>query len=67
MTIRVVLADDQEMVLHCASVMVIIVLLKVEFTWAMPDVMFLRSRRRTRPAASLAMLFHSLVSISSPP
>src|SRR5262245_6110200 len=43
------------MVLPCASVMVIIVLLKVELTCATPDTMFLRSRRRTRPAASLAI------------
>jgi hypothetical protein len=28
--------------------MVIIVLLKVELTWATPETMFLRSRRRTR-------------------
>src|SRR5690606_15322596 len=47
-------ADDQAMVLPCASVTVIIVLLKVELTWATPVEMFLRSRRRIRPA-SLAM------------
>jgi hypothetical protein len=41
-------ADDQAIVLPCASVMVIIVLLNVELTWATPDEMFLRSRRRTR-------------------
>src|ERR1700751_1276516 len=41
-------ADDQEIVLPCASVIVIIVLLKVELTCATPDAMFLRSRRRTR-------------------
>src|SRR5690606_35150331 len=52
-------ADDQAIVLPCASVMVIIVLLKVEFTWAVPDEMFLRSRRRTRPA-SLAMYYLSI-------
>src|ERR1700734_3150511 len=40
-------ADDHEIVLPCASVMVIIVLLNVEFTWATPDTMFFRSRRRT--------------------
>jgi hypothetical protein len=34
--------------------MVIIVLLNVEATWATPDTMFLRSRRRTR-VASFAM------------
>src|ERR1700722_3980201 len=44
-------ADDQEIVLPCASVMVIIVLLNVEFTWATPDTMFFRSRRRTRVAS----------------
>jgi hypothetical protein len=47
------------MVLPCASVMVIIVLLKVELTWATPDEMFLRSRRRMRPA-SLAMMVLSV-------
>ncbi len=57
-------ADDQEIVLPCASVMVIMVLLKVELTCATPDEMFLRSRRRTR-AASLAMVVLSL--ISTPP
>src|SRR5208283_6133240 len=50
----IVPADDHEIVLPWASVMVIIVLLKVEFTWATPDTMFLRSRRRTR-AASFAI------------
>src|SRR6202020_3398580 len=44
-------ADDQEIVLPCASVMVIIVLLNVEFTWATPDTMFFPSRRRTRDAS----------------
>src|SRR3954447_11325622 len=38
--------DDQAMVLPCASVMVIIVLLKEALTCATPEVMFLRSRRR---------------------
>src|SRR3954452_10732975 len=51
-------ADDHEMVLPCASVIVIIVLLNEAFTWATPDTMFLRSRRRTR-CASLAMSFRS--------
>ena len=37
--------DDQAIALPCASVMVIIVLLKLAFTWATPAVMFLRSRR----------------------
>src|SRR3974377_2355834 len=41
-------ADDQAMVFPCASVIVIIVLLKVAFTCATPEAMFLRSRRRTR-------------------
>src|SRR5579863_9463218 len=50
----IVPAEDHEMVLPCASVMVIIVLLNVELTWATPDTMFLRSLRRTR-VASLAM------------
>src|SRR5579863_7806193 len=44
-------AEDHEMALPCASVMVIIVLLNEEFTWATPDTMFLRSRRRTRVAS----------------
>src|ERR1700722_15332672 len=51
----IVPADDHEIVLPCASVMVIIVLLNVEFTWATPETIFLRSRRRTR-VASLAMV-----------
>src|SRR4029077_15267121 len=48
-------ADDQAIVLPCASVMVIIVLLNVAFTCATPDAMFLRSRLRTR-LASLPIL-----------
>src|SRR5262249_40041057 len=48
-------ADDQAMVLPWASVMVIIVLLKLAFTCATPEAMFLRSRRRTR-VASLPIL-----------
>src|SRR5204863_5366529 len=47
--------DDQAIVLPCASVIVIIVLLNDAFTWATPDAMFLRSRRRTR-VASLPIL-----------
>src|SRR5271165_3443718 len=47
----IVPADDHEIVLPWASVMVIIVLLKVELTCATPDTMFLRSRRRTRVAS----------------
>src|ERR1700733_4359348 len=44
-------AEDHEIVLPCASVMVIMVLLNVEFTCATPDTMFFRSRRRTRVAS----------------
>jgi hypothetical protein len=40
----IVPADDQAMVLPCASVMVMVVLLNDEFTCAMPEAMFLRSR-----------------------
>src|SRR5215470_14780542 len=51
--------DDQAMVLPCASVMVIMVLLKVALTCATPEEMFLRSRRRGLPrvpvCGSLAM------------
>src|SRR5882757_1399203 len=47
--------DDQAMVLPCASVMVIMVLLKDALTCATPEAMFLRSRRRTR-VASLPIL-----------
>src|SRR5262245_1001364 len=43
-------ADDQAMALPCASVMVIMVLLNDALTCATPEAMFLRSRRRTRPA-----------------
>src|SRR5262249_14566647 len=49
-------ADDQAMVFPCASVIVIMVLLKVAFTCATPEAMFLRSRRRTR-VASLPICF----------
>src|SRR5581483_11780382 len=48
-------ADDQAMVLPWASVMVIMVLLKLAFTCATPEAMFFRSRRRTR-VASLPIL-----------
>src|SRR5262249_48748694 len=48
-------ADDQAMVFPCASVIVIMVLLKLAFTCATPDAIFLRSRRRTR-VASLPIL-----------
>src|SRR5580700_1091232 len=43
--------DDHAMVLPWASVTVIIVLLNDAFTWATPEAMFLRSRRRTRVAS----------------
>src|SRR6516225_11387230 len=49
-------ADDQAMVFPWASVMVIMVLLKVAFTCATPEAMFLRSRRRTR-AGSFPILY----------
>src|SRR5215510_553534 len=51
----IVPADDQAIVLPCASVMVIIVLLNDAATCATPDAMFFRSRRRTR-VASLPIL-----------
>src|SRR6185295_3803742 len=41
-------ADDQAMVLPCASVIVTRVLLNVALTCATPELMFLRSRRRGR-------------------
>src|SRR6516164_7222693 len=63
--------EDQAMVLPCASVMVIIVLLKEALTCATPEVMFLRSRRRglARPAAgccSLAIRFALLGGSGAP-
>src|SRR5215472_13535392 len=48
-------ADDQAIALPWTSVMVIMVLLNVAFTCATPELMFLRSRRRTR-VASLPIL-----------
>src|SRR5215467_8499146 len=48
-------ADDQAIALPWTSVMVIIVLLNFAFTCATPELMFLRSRRRTR-VASLPIL-----------
>src|SRR6516164_3234415 len=48
-------ADDQAIVLPCASVIVIMVLLNEAATCATPDAMFSRSRRRTR-VASLPIL-----------
>src|SRR5690606_1064823 len=41
-------AEDHEIALPWASVIVIIVLLNVEFTWATPDEIFFRSFRLTR-------------------
>eukprot|EP00439_Symbiodinium_sp_Y106_P089608 s1_g2144.t1 len=52
-------AEDQEIAFPCASVIVIMVLLKVEFTCATPDVIFLRSLRLTR-VFSFAILKPSL-------
>src|SRR5215467_15957696 len=48
-------ADDQAIVLPCASVIVIMVLLNEAATCATPDAMFFLSRRRTR-VASLPIL-----------
>src|ERR1700722_494919 len=45
-------AEDHAIALHCASVMVITVLLKVAATWATPEVMFFLSLRRGRAAAA---------------
>src|SRR5215468_8901184 len=58
-------ADDQAIALPWASVMVIIVLLKDAFTWATPEAMFLRSRRRTR-TASLPILNPFATRLSGP-
>src|SRR5574337_1760090 len=51
-------AEDQEIVLPCASVTVIMVLLNDECTCATPETIFLRSRRRTR-VVSLAIFINS--------
>ena len=48
-------ADDQAIALPWASEMVTMVLLKLAFTWAMPDEIFLRSRLRRRPWVAFAM------------
>src|SRR5215472_19233869 len=48
-------ADDHAIVFPWASVIVIIVLLKVAFTCAVPEVMFFRSRRRRRGAAAAVL------------
>src|SRR5262245_44389354 len=50
-------AEDQAMVLPWASVMVIIVLLKVALTWAMPELIFLRSRRRGLARVAVCVSF----------
>jgi hypothetical protein len=47
--------EDHAIALPWASVIVIIVLLNVAFTWAVPEVMFLRSRRRSRGAAAVPL------------
>src|ERR1700753_2522681 len=47
-------ADDQEMALPCASVMVTVVLLKVAATWATPTATFFFSFLRARPAPFLS-------------
>src|SRR5271165_2916399 len=48
--------DDQDIAFPCASVIVIIVLLKLAFTCATPDAMFFFSRRLTR-AFSFAIVY----------
>src|SRR5690606_19850403 len=55
-------ADAHEIVLPWASVMVIIVLLKDALTCATPEVMFLRSLRRTR-VLSLAICQPPLIQL----
>src|SRR5262247_1834155 len=50
-------AEDQAIVLPWASVMVIIVLLKVALTWAMPELIFLRSRRRGLARVAVCVSF----------
>ena len=45
---------------------VIIVLLNVAFTWAVPDVMFLRSRLRSRGAAAAVLAMYSFLPCSPP-
>src|SRR6185437_7536930 len=51
--------DDQAIALPWASVIVIIVLLKLALTCAVPEVMFLRSRRRRRGAAAVFAIVSS--------
>src|ERR1700692_2495081 len=52
--------DDHAIVFPWASVIVIIVLLKLALTCAVPEVMFLRSRRRRRGAAVLFAIYDQL-------
>src|SRR6185503_1444448 len=59
-------ADDQAMVLPCASVMVIMVLLNEAFTCATPDAMFFRSRRRTRAVAVASLPIHDPFAADNP-
>src|SRR5262249_42119655 len=59
-------ADDQEIALPCASVMVTMVLLKVAATWATPTTTFFFSFLRARgalapPFAASAMLLRDLL------
>ena len=54
-----------------ASVIVIMVLLKDAFTWATPDVMFLRSRFFTRPGSlavgsALSYFFLPAIGLAGP-
>ncbi len=58
--------DDQEMVFPCTSVMVTMVLLKLAFTCATPEVMFLRSLRLNARDFSFCQ-FASFSSISTLP
>src|ERR1700752_1169412 len=55
-------ALDQAIALPCASVMVIMVLLKLAFTWATPAVMFLRSLLRRRCGAWAIGVSYNLLS-----
>src|ERR1700761_2269661 len=63
-------ALDQEMVFPWASVMVIMVLLNEAFTCATPEVMFLRSRRLTRPGSlaidTLSYFFLPAIGLAGP-
>ena len=57
--------EDHAIVLPWASVIVIIVLLNEAFTWAVPDVMFLRSRLRSRGAAAAVLAMYSFPPVGS--